>query len=373
MNPTLTVTRLSIGAGLLLVVIVDGISSPLSKLMTPSRDIGTGAEMASSFGPAQPRACLLDSMYRKYKDDGTYDNITIAQLCPPEATAKAAQSSLARVRPVEPSHMDKLDAKAQRAASPESFIDVATCPVVFLTAQNGLLANSSYKHDGELRAKNVASWLSRDANMKATNVLYWRRDWNLIENVFATLQLPICFAWWGGLCGVSNSRGQLARWATSVLAAAYQLRFNHSCLVLVEDDIGLPDDFRQRLHELSLPMNEPRIMKFGEWGEGYVFNLKAAEVYAKRIYEHGVVRAVDMFVNEHMSDMLETVDVNMSLLTRKFAGDQLMVPHAGAKSFDYEASHDVQNLHKAMNAFEHVGDLDLVAVSHRMVETCKGA
>eukprot|EP00931_Biecheleriopsis_adriatica_P120953 TRINITY_DN9603_c0_g1_i1.p1 TRINITY_DN9603_c0_g1~~TRINITY_DN9603_c0_g1_i1.p1 ORF type:complete len:285 (+),score=40.83 TRINITY_DN9603_c0_g1_i1:68-922(+) len=241
-------------------------------------------------------------------------------------------------------------------------VPASTCPVFYQTASD-LGPEVKQSHT---RTTNVANMMKAHNQISRFNVLYWTRDWDLIVCLFRELQLPV---------HAGHTEGEYARWATMLLALAWQQRFNKPCVTTLEDDIELPADFESKMLKVTLPLNEPRILKFGEWGEGYVFNLEATKKFVEQVYVHAVGKGnSDNFVNN--MTFLEQVDVGIKKLVATNAGniwestkptDLTGFANEGSGTEADVQRHASKFMEKARVAFRAESDLDFVNAARRVV------
>lgn len=242
-------------------------------------------------------------------------------------------------------------------------ISLGQCPIFVQTTKN-------YATQKDARLQNVAGLfnMSSDINIKPMEVVYWRHDWDAVTKLFEKIRASICF-YIHYKCNASPNKGQIARWATMLMATAYQRKFKLPCMILMEDDIHPYANFGERLARFSMPANESRIMKFSTWGDGYAFNLLGVEEYHRRIYKYGVTATIDWWINKNMEDITTSATglVRYQVVGSN-NGDIMNSDKVSKKMFSYDtASHDDTWFTPLLDAFENPDDLDLAAALYRFL------
>ena len=159
--------------------------------------------------------------------------------------------------------------------------------------------------------------------------------------------------------------GQYGRHLAQIVAAAYQVKFGLKCMMTMEDDVELPEDFRDRLSHFPNEMSKPKVWRLGFWGEGVLFNLKGAREFINRIYHHGVFIESDNFIIRFMEDMDSQIDLGARLLVTPNGGSIVDSGHPGADKFNYTSSLTSGPMEKLMNTFVSENDLDMTNVLTR--------
>lgn len=227
-----------------------------------------------------------------------------------------------------------------------------TCPTFYIS----LLGQRAVKQRS-VRQQNVASMAAKYPEIRTMGAISWRDDWGTIKSMFKRLKLPVCF-YSVGQCGRKVAGiGKYGRWASLIMAYAYQVRFELPCMVLLEDDVELNpqpyEEFRSSIRSTLTRVDDPKMIKCGQWGECLATNLAGAKTFLERIYEYSVASPSDEHIIRHMSDITRDLHSrNMyKLLVESNAGDIAQTPEVEAGDFDYSAVNSAGDIRQAVDAF----------------------
>lgn len=256
----------------------------------------------------------------------------------------------------------------QQEPAPEALPEgesLSECPVFYLHAKN-------YAAQSESRDNNVESMMKMDKEIHAMEPIYWKTHAQLMYDAYAKLQLPVCtyvkdlkF----GKCSGTQSAGQLGRWLSQIVTAAYQVRFGLKCMVTMEDDISLPSEFREHLSHYALQQDKPRLWRMSTWGEGVVLNQAGAREYIERLYRHGIFLESDQYIHHFLKDMDSEISVGINRLVDANGGSIAGSNYPGADHFDYESSVSSKPMEKLMSTFNSEDDLSMIDVLTRFTQS----
>lgn len=185
----------------------------------------------------------------------------------------------------------------------------------------------------DVRKQNVDEMIKAHPEIRRFNVLYYKRDWKTVTDLFTALNFETTG---------QKSKGAWCRWATMIMTFAWQSRFGKECMVTLEDDIQIPWNFSTRLSKVQLSLQEPEIIKFDNWGEGYVSNLPIISRVVDVLLQNGVGyhdAAADTFINSGVAGRVRQVNVGIKKLVATNAGNIYEVEPPSAGDFSSEGIH----------------------------------
>ena len=144
-----------------------------------------------------------------------------------------------------------------------------------------------------IRVVNVKEMEKKDPNIKHFMGIYWR-SWEEIRVLYKSFRIPTVHM--PKFNGKRNRRGKYARWASLLLASAYQIQFRIPHLVILEDDVRWS---RNLGHQLMPHLrNDSRVVRLSTWGEGFLFSLSSAINYVSQVYEKGINSSSDIWIRD---------------------------------------------------------------------------
>lgn len=346
---------------------------------------------------AQPRSCLATSVPEPFGDKAEA-NLPMWQLCPADYPSWQKQVSAAYAKQRKPAspakggktaadepddedveeagafqwadygslehyHDDEVTDDMDRGDEPNR-VKLSKCPLFVQTTKN-------YATQQTERAANVEGIFglsSKRFPIKAMEVVYWRHDWDATMKLFEKIRASMCF-FIHYKCNASPNKGQIARWATMLMATAYQRANKLPCIILMEDDITPYADFEERLARFSIPTDTPRMLKFSLWGDGYVFNLPGVEEYHRRIYKYGATATIDWWINVNMQDISAMAPgLVKTQAVYSNGGDIYHADKVSKNMFNYTtATEDPAAFEPLLKAFRSKDDTDLAAALYRFI------
>eukprot|EP00931_Biecheleriopsis_adriatica_P116025 TRINITY_DN91738_c0_g1_i2.p1 TRINITY_DN91738_c0_g1~~TRINITY_DN91738_c0_g1_i2.p1 ORF type:complete len:738 (-),score=130.63 TRINITY_DN91738_c0_g1_i2:72-2285(-) len=243
--------------------------------------------------------------------------------------------------------------------------DETVCAVLYTTTYVDLDPKDERRKD--LRAQNLDSMMQKFPYIRLMKTLHWRKNWDTVRRFFEVLGLPVHMKSLDTTFTGAN-RGKLSHWAALLLAAAWQVRFKHQCMALLEDDVQLPDNFNSSFRLMSLPIHRPYVMKFGPWGEGYVFNFEAASRFLTLAMQEGIAQSNDWFIINNIDAQVVIAGhgPKIKVLVQPNKGNIAASPPVAQADFNYTSKPWYEGLQILLNAFQDEHETDLVHVAHRL-------
>lgn len=96
---------------------------------------------------------------------------------------------------------------------------------------------------------------------------------------------------WRGRRG--KSLGIMGRWLSTIQVAKLSFDTN-SHIIVLEDDLELPNNFDFQFDRYL--NNNRKIVRLGEWGDGYHFSPRASKIFLKSIYNNPIYQADDNYI-----------------------------------------------------------------------------
>ena len=112
--------------------------------------------------------------------------------------------------------------------------------------------------------------------------------------------------------GRGKSLGTIGRWLSTIQVAKLSFDTN-SHIIVLEDDLELPTNFDFQFHRYL--NNNRKIVRLGQWGDGYHFSPRASKFFLNNIYNNPINIADDVFIQRHPNTHLD-------ILSRKVHGYQ---------------------------------------------------
>lgn len=188
-------------------------------------------------------------------------------------------------------------------------------------------------------------------------------DWKVVRGMLKALGLPVHL--YGSYAA---NRGKLSKFGSLLLSAAWQVHFKHNCMVLLDDDVQLPDDFEHSFNHLSMQWHGQEVLQFGQWGEGYVFNLKAASEFVESTFQAGICLPSDVLI---IGRLLPTyIDkINSTLLVQTNNGSIAKSSKITSSEFSYPMKPWRDAMQIMSNAFSDEHEINLVAIARRIASS----
>eukprot|EP00931_Biecheleriopsis_adriatica_P036119 TRINITY_DN20818_c0_g1_i2.p1 TRINITY_DN20818_c0_g1~~TRINITY_DN20818_c0_g1_i2.p1 ORF type:complete len:749 (+),score=134.95 TRINITY_DN20818_c0_g1_i2:56-2302(+) len=218
-----------------------------------------------------------------------------------------------------------------------------------------------------LRSQNVRSMVQKFPYIRLLKTLHWKGDWQLVLGFYKKLGIrvklePLRKTY------TNATRGKLCHWAVFLIATAWQSRFDHECMLLMEDDVKLPDNFNQSFKSLTMERHRPKILKFGDWGEGYVFNADAATRFLVLALKEGIQSSTDWFIINNINRELVQNKIRTKLLVTPNQGSIASSPLVQDQDVGYQLLPWFESLRVLMGVFtpKDAHHLDLVDIVKRV-------
>lgn len=212
------------------------------------------------------------------------------------------------------------------------------------------------RNQKEMRTKNVLKAMKKFPQVRKFEVLSWGDSWNAARNMYQSLGINVDVNSLKRDSWAPAAKGMLSHWASLLLIFGFQVQFNRKCMVVLEDDLALPDDFDRRLSEITLPRpgNEVLWLQSGgagthSWGEGFVFTLEAAKHFLMTACIGGIKQANDRFILSHFKT--KKVWLHTHRLVKAGAGNIKGSPTAPGSDFDYSKKPPLTCYSKLAKAF----------------------